>query len=526
MITDQRFRALPHVRNYLVNAGPMVDIHYLNKGLSTSISGEMNAPIFTSKDNSGTNVYIDRRLLNIVDFGNAVKSLVAECESEITTNLLWNDPVDLPTLFIHDNPRCEEIGYCYVDNNENKFKSFKLHVIQRMLTHRYVEGKYHYVQGDKIIWNPVTCFEWLRRAEAVLIKLLCASLMSSGEYLLFYCTCYDTDILPGEMGRGTELVMQLLRNAPGSSYRNVFFINGVFTFIGTYNKTSALTGREFRMARVPHPIVARQLIRFDILIRPVAVILLEALKGKESARRATQNVFWKVARPLEPKDLSEALATHTSLHLGVELPLRKMRQVINYFTSANADLFPSVDVRTNAAHVQAGHTAMTSSKHYAGDATIPSGVHMDILKGTMLASGVWHELIGLSTEIKDSFAFGRRPCDTVVQMANIPSVNISELARLLNPAIKSLGIDITGSVQEFIFNSVAEARAVKLSEQLPRGIGGSYNAIPLSRLAALRDFLGDPNATWKSSEQAQATDAMIRREEHLIYQSNTGLSLN
>jgi hypothetical protein len=188
MITDRLYRAFLFVREYLVVAGPMFEIHYLQKKLSVSISAEMNAPLFTSKDFSGTNVMVDGHILHTIDIGNAVHLLVAECEEEISTNLLWNIPIEMSYSVIHDQPRYAEVGYCFLDDNNNRFKSLEDTVIQLMVSHPYVEGKYHRIQAEKLIWNPATCFEWLSRAEAVLMKLFCASVMSSGEYSFLLCS--------------------------------------------------------------------------------------------------------------------------------------------------------------------------------------------------------------------------------------------------------------------------------------------------------------------------------------------------
>jgi hypothetical protein len=312
----------------------------------------------------------------------------------------------------------------------------------------------------------------------------------------------------------------LLRVSPGCYMRNVYYLFGYYVFLGSYNKTSSMSFRESVAARVPYSSVGKLLINFDVLIRPAVVHILTALGKPDEARHAKFNLYFRVRGQLDSVFLSRSLAKETKRLLGVELPISKFRQFINWFTTLHAERFPPVGIITNMAHVQAGHTGFTSSGSYANHVLIPNGIHLEVLRGTMFASGQWQDLIGLNPNLKNTFLSRQQIGDKVVATN---SINVSELARAMFPAVQTIGSQVNHFLGNALKENIAEVVATQL---LPKSSPRSSSCIVHpSRLAALKAFVNDPSATWRSTEQAQATELIIERKSHLFVILPTGMYL-
>jgi hypothetical protein len=184
MYSNHKFfrSAFPFVEYTLRKQSPMCDMHYLNKVLSICAVNEINAPLFSSIDDTGNNVLIDGKVVYLSNIKDAVLRLSSEAERDMTNILLLGEVPLIKVDIVNDKPRCSDIGYSYVDDLANGFKKHDLTVIRMMLNNPIVSGKFHRIQGGEIVWNPAACWDWLHQVEEVMLKLFNASMLSCGTF--------------------------------------------------------------------------------------------------------------------------------------------------------------------------------------------------------------------------------------------------------------------------------------------------------------------------------------------------------
>jgi hypothetical protein len=341
-----------------------------------------------------------------------------------------------------------------------------------------------------------------------------------------------TQTTVGEPGRGTEVASHLIRNVAGGTLRNIFIMFQYFITMGTFNKTSHITDRDMTMIRVPHPEIGRLWILYLTWIRPVIVVWQHYFNGPKAAARAKHCLFSGPYRAVTSGELSSNLSMLTDRLLRIKIPISLWRHVVTWFMNHNCGRFQASLALAGKSVLayQLGHGDKAHGL-YAGDSRIPSGVDFHRFFQTMLASAVWHDLVGFPPTLLNSMTqryqnipeSGRSNQNVIAQVNNtLPNAQdiAAEVAKLIFPEFHRMHTQTRA-------NDLASfLDAIGLDLQTPPSLPLeqiTHVAHP-SRIGALRKFLQDDKATFKHPQQALAVEFMASGNPSVLFVGPTGTS--
>ena len=180
----------------------------------------------------GRTAILHDTVLRLDDVGDMYRSLlkdISELERQITCGLSDTDPrfrLELPEL-PSDEPNNSYADFFFGDLPRNGLVGVKDLMLDVLVDHEHFRGQYFFDTGNgEVSFNPAACHELLQQFAQLRALLFSAVHISSGS-----------------PGRGSELISQHLRNAPGGDIRNAKVIGGRLCFVGGYNKTTHQVSR-------------------------------------------------------------------------------------------------------------------------------------------------------------------------------------------------------------------------------------------------------------------------------------------
>lgn len=489
--------------------------------LNKFVSAEESMLEFTGVGFNGDNIIIDGKVLYLHNIRSCVNSLISEIKDHIKNELLFGiDIIDIdwsPDI-IHEEPRNARVSYSAFDDPHNPFCASKDTVLRIILTDPRLRGRFHYVdERDHIIWKAGPCFAYMEIAHEVEMKLFSSTQMTVGE-----------------PGRGTEVASHLIRNAAGGSLRNVFIMFQFFVTMGTFNKTSHISDRDITMIRVPLPEIGRLWILYLTYIRPVLVAWQLYFNGPRAASRTKHCLFAGPYRAVTSSDLSRHLSMHTFKHLQIKIPISLWRHIVTWFLNHNCSRFQEYLTLAGKSILayQSGHGPKSHSL-YAGDSRIPGGIDFHSFFQTMLASGVWHELLGFPPVLLDSMTQTRTRVtgssvitDTAFDKGDVRTSILADAKLIATEVAKAIIPDFHRMHAQTRANDLASFLHVlgldlRTCSSLPFEKTPTHVAHP-SRILALRQFLRDDKATFKHPQQALAVELMASGYSSVLLIAPTG----
>lgn len=165
---------------------------------------------------------------------------------------------------------------------------------------------------------------------------------------------------------------------------------------------------------------------------------------------------------------------------------------------------------------------------YAGGARLPSGIDFHIFFQTMHTSGIWHELLGflptLSSAMNATSLNQHHSEPTGSRQEPISSTEMST-AQLLDLIRGTLLPDVQRLVNQTRADDIAALlHSINVKPQ-PSTVfrNACKTRLSSSQLLDLRKFLGDPQATFKTPQQAEVMAALASNEPSLMVIGPTGL---
>ena len=480
---------------------------------------ESGSPLFTALDFTGRNVIVNGKVLYVTDIKSFIVSIVQELQDGLLHNLFFGitDLVNIERWspgVVNEEPRNTRAGYSCFTDPLNSFTSDSNLLLKTVLDHPRVSGRFHFVdQNGQLVWKAAPCFEYLEHCEAF-------------EMLLFS----GAQVSVGEPARGTEFASHCLRNTAAGSIRNVFIIFQYFCFMGTFNKSAQYQGS--KIMRVPHPKIGRIWALYLTHVRPLVAVWQSYFNGPKATKRAENSLFFGLHRPVTSSQLSRSLAKHTSRILDIRITISSWRHIATWFLNHHAVKFQEHLAMVNRATlaVQMGH-GETTHNLYAGDARLPSGIDFHVFFCSMKTSGIWHDLLGFpptlskdmnTTSSHHSIQDPPPPPPVGKQLATItPTSTVSTLEEIKT----SLLPDLLRLINQTRANDIAtllSSIGIKPQPTASTYDGRDIIASP-SCLSDLRNFLNNPDARFKTSQQAEVTEAIAVGEPSLLVIGPTGL---
>jgi hypothetical protein len=486
-------------------------MRYLNS-FSSAKEGTLR---FTALDFSGDNVIIAGQVLYLRDIRYFVEAIIDEVKEVLRVHLFFGlDVFDInwsPGV-VHEEPRNRSLGYSCFQDPSNSFRRHRFDLLQAILTHPLLRGRFHFVGPDrKIVWKAGPCFAYMATCHEVEMLLFCGTQTSVGE-----------------PARGSEIASHLLSNVAGGTIRNLFVMFQFFCMMGTFNKTSHLTGRDMTMMRVPHPEIGRLWTLYLTFIRPMIATWQSYFSGRKAAARARNNLFFGPYRPVTSPELSRNLSCHTQRLLNIRIPLSLWRHTATWFLNYHSVRFREHHTLLNRSGlaIQSGHGEGAHAL-YAADVRLPAGIDFHVFFDTMRTSGVWHDLVG----------FSRFSRPTLLEAMMAMPRQMESTLPMISPAADSVSagpstVDITEEVKRKIlpdvlqaisqsrandFAYLLESAGVNLSSHPSRALTQPVmHMMYPSRLRDLRTFLNNDSASFKDPQQALALELIRAKEPSVI----------
>lgn len=511
--------------------GPMPSLYLVMRYLNRFSSAEEGTLHFTALDFTGDNVLVSGRVLRLHDIRDFVETAISEVKELIRDQLFFGlDIFDInwsPGV-VHEEPRNRTNGYSSFQDPNNPFFHHRFDVLKEILTHPFLRNRFHYINKDgQVIWKAGPCFAYMSICHEVEMLLFCGTQLSVGE-----------------PPRGSEIASHLITNVAGGTIRNVFVMFQYFCMMGTFNKTSSLTGRDVTMMRVPHPEIGRLWMLYLAFIRPTVMVWQMYFNGQGAAVRARDHLFFGLYRAVTSLELSQNLSRHTHRLLSIKLSLSLWRHVVTWFLNHHSVHFSDHHNLSNrsALAFQSGHSEETHAL-YAADVRLPTGIDFHAFFDTMRTSGTWHSLVGFS------HPSGRSLLEAMCDMRRQNQPNGRSNSLVVTPGPQGEGpsylpstLDIAEVVKKMvlpdILRAISQSRANDLASLLNL-VGVNLhsppsNALPQpvthimhpSRLLDLRRFLNDDLASFKNPQQALALELIRGKEPSILIIGPTGKESN
>ena len=495
--------------------GPIPTLYLLMRLLNRLTSAEDGTMQFSGTDFSGQNIVVGGHVLHLQDICHFIETLVEEVRMDIRSQLFFGlDVVDADWSpgVIHEEPRNVTVGYSFLSDPHNAFIGHQQDLLRAILTHPLLRGRFHYLdENGRIRWKAGPCLAYMEVCHDVEMKLFVGSHTSVGE-----------------PARATEFATHLLSNVSGGSIRNVFVIFQHLCLMGTFNKSSHLTETDQAIIRVPHPEIGRLWIMYLAFVRPLIIVWQEYFRGRKAANRAKTHLFFGPHRPVCGSELSRSLSYHTDRLLNIKVSIRLWRHIATWFLNYHSVRSDSTASNLHALAKQSGHNPTTHAL-YAPDVRLPGGIAFHAVFQTMRVSGIWHDLLGISSTLLQDMSCNhvagtvalRQVGETSYPCQSFPSTRaIAETVKnILLPEMVRIQTQTRANDLASLLDAIAYDLRTPPSHPLSQPV---THILHPSRLRDLRSFLKDDHATFRHPQQALATELIASKNPSLLLIGPTG----
>ncbi|KAI0061564.1 hypothetical protein BV25DRAFT_1916911 [Artomyces pyxidatus] len=522
-------------RKYLEEwaGAPMPTLYGHLRALSAMKSAYEHRFAFNSSDHSGEDVVFPNNAVLTVDhMGGIIRQLLHRIQARFedvyrSLGIFGNPDFEIPpTCRIVDDPANSTAGYGFTSDTANAWHTGPT-ILNHILAHEAIFKRFAILdQNGKLRWLPFACHQVMAAIHAIHLDLASAILLTSGE-----------------PPRGTELSTHSYRNVPGGAMRNAFWLCGVFTLMGTYNKNSHLTGTEQCMVRVPAIPIGELFTKLLVHLRPLYSEWQYAFRPGMYENSLYQ-LFAGLNEPVVTEHLSKALCDYIQQHAPLSMGVRLHRQYMSFVTSQHQLIFAELANDASATNHQIGHTARTDDTNYHPDRRFPKGLPMRQFYSDLRTSGAFHALfLGDYTLLEQAIKPSPRQADILARIRRLQGIGAATDAPIpAGPGPAASGppmITIAPSdllvLQEAI-KSMAESAATKAVATAmhiidPKATYTSQDGTPYTDpnpsthpffLRTLRQYMQDPAAAFKTTSQARVVALMYGRKDHVLYVAPTG----
>ncbi|THH06224.1 hypothetical protein EW146_g9677, partial [Bondarzewia mesenterica] len=331
----------------------------------------------------------------------------------------------------------------------------------------------------------------------------------------------------------------MLRNVSGSHVRDLIILYHNLCIVGTIDKTSHQYLRNNFVPHCPTYDISHELICNLALFRPFERTLVHFFKGQEAGNR-----FHLYLWPRYHKDdivdgstaggynVSRMLGAATERYIGVELKILKYRHIVSTFMRQHSDPRLFEISKQYFFDIMQNHNTTTSYLKYGLDHNSMANSDPRHILGCIKTSIAWHTIANIGQ---------KHPLRTTVDDADTPLVSNGSIApntdsqQATSFAVPS-GLDLmhfsnaianAGRLQQEM--SIRDTLTTIMADLVPRYFGPPPPPRPAEalrqcstifvhpqRIQHLREFLGDPHATFRHPEQAELVEKMQSRQNHIL----------
>ena len=232
---------------------------------------------------------------------------------------------------------------------------------------------------NEINWNHTTLKKWMADAQDLLRNILFLIHISSGQ-----------------PARGEELSTFQIANKT-TNMRSLYVINNRLCLVQTYYKMRAIHTIEQNIARFLPTRLSSLVASYLLYIRPMETFVASILNGKTS-QATFQTYLFVRATPKYVERYTGSQITEAFTQKYFEMDGQEKITINEYRHVATAlcdhHIKSDCNVKTNNAHLQAGHTSSVASTTYAVSSIDLRCMNRELLRYFESLSMQWHVLIG------------------------------------------------------------------------------------------------------------------------------------
>ena len=276
-------------------------------------------------------------------------------------------------------------------------------------------------------------------------------------------------------------------------------------------------------------------------VRPLVVVWQTYFGDRQAAVRVRTHLFFSLHRPVTSFELSRSLSGDTLRILKVKISISLWRHVVTWFLNHNPASFSDYLALSNRTVLatQMGHSEAVHAL-YASDSRLPAKIDLHIFFQTMRTSGLWHELVGLKSNLLQDMNNSRSSTVTDrhqphrLAIGHAPNgtelLSSTSITHITEAVKKVLVPEIVQAISQTRANDLASLLdAIGVNVQTPVSpsaldLSLTYITHP-SRLQDLQKFLGDNDATFKHPQQALATKLIASKNPSILLIGPTGALL-
>ncbi|KAG1863906.1 hypothetical protein F4604DRAFT_1929027 [Suillus subluteus] len=439
-----------------------------------------------------------------------------------------------PSLWPKDPLRKQSDKYSFLNDENNPFMALQSLLLTKFFDNEDVFHKYHVWTEDGPIFKQAAVATWF-------------SLLDDLHDVAF-CLLHITS---GGPARGTELETYRLFNTREAP-RTLYFASGHLAFITSYNKSRQRTNFPDRfVARPIYPPMQRIILYLAGPLHYVANCWIPAISDKHTPGGA--EVFCHFGKPLRSEDFSRILRTYTSQHLHVSMGLRMWRQMMKALMRriVNVDIDDDGEQEEDALDESFGHTTSTGRSRYGLTWNDLPLLHEDMLTDIFRVSKRYWKWLNDPEgqqdpeeppdleEVQDR----EEPEPNSNPEAPLPEISYTHIHKSMTAALSHLRQAQSERTKTAQATAAHNERIVEMLQSVTEKIDLTHQAVvrtqatpdshsliqdvqPLdiafARTQALRLYLGNSSAAFKSEQQALAMEVISRGFPHALIVMPTG----
>ncbi|KAF4571763.1 hypothetical protein EYR40_008286 [Pleurotus pulmonarius] len=405
--------------------------------------------------------------------------------------------------WFHDTLREEEPGYSFISDQRNGLAKYEDVLMDHMC--RPTSNMYAVHTPEGIQFKPNALLSFLDDVDDLVEHVYAALTFTWAG-----------------AARGTEIEDIRFRN--GHSPRNLYFTNGVLTFVTFYNKTQHNTGRKSMIPRAVPPRLARLFILLLAVVYPCAKYIARIQSSEAHAVLYHSSIFVHRARPLNTERMTEILRRFTQASFIFPLGIRDCRHLMKFVLRHAVGVSLQDDPGDTPSLYRVldglwGHSSKVSQTYYAVEEDTFAHIDAKDVTKAQIFSLAYHEWLGIGYEhLPANLRIANAEPANALTPVPTGKIDTSAFVQSLHTTIPILG----DALQATVFDAVHTYMAMHAIQPSPPSLH-SLRVHPSSRVIvhpsrkdALERLYGTPEPRFTSPQQAELFELVMQNTRHIL----------
>ncbi|KAJ8694439.1 hypothetical protein PTI98_009363 [Pleurotus ostreatus] len=402
-----------------------------------------------------------------------------------------------------DTLRDEEYGYSFITDKRNDFARYQDLLMDHLCRNDSTTYAVH--TPDGIQFKPNALLSFIDDVDD-LVEHLYASL----------------NFTWAGAARGTEI--EDIRYKNGHAPRNLYFTNGVLTFVTFYNKTQHNTGRPSMIPRAVPPRLARLFIILLAVIYPCTKYVASIQSTKAHAALYSSCIFVHRARPLNTERMTDILRRFTQEYFIFPLGVRDCRHLMKFVLKHAVGLALQEDPGDTPSLYRIldglwGHSAKVSQTYYAVEEDTFSHIDAKDVTKAQIFSLAYHEWLGIGYDhLPANLRIQHIDPDKVQNPAPVAKIDTTSFTKSLNATIPIIGDALQSTVFDAIqtYMDMQGIQPRRSQPTSPNICTSSQVVVHPTRQRALERLYGSSEPRFTSPQQGELFELVMQNTRHVL----------